>query len=74
MDAKTQQRYLILSFLSAVFFGSIYAILQKMLYLTKGETTYFYHPYFVSFLISLSMVMVYPVLLIKERLISSRDP
>ena len=72
MDAKTQQRYLVLSFMSAVLFGSIYAILQKMLYLTKGEDTYFYHPYFVSFLISISMVMVYPVLLIKERLLSCR--
>lgn len=66
MDAKTRQRYLVISFISAVILGAVYGIFQKMLYLTKGEKEKFDHPYFVSFLLCVSMVMVFPIYLAKE--------
>jgi len=67
MDARTKQKKLVVSFVAAVVLGAVYGIFQKMLYLTKGESKKFDHPYFVAFLLSVSMVMVYPIYLAKER-------
>jgi hypothetical protein len=68
MDERTRLKYLTINFIAAVLLGSVYGILQKCLYLTKGEHGNFDHPYFVSFLISFSMMNTYPIYLLKERI------
>ena len=72
MDNKQRQKLLTIFFCLAVVLGAIYGIFQKMLYLTKGESVKFDHPYFVAFLLSLSNVAVYPIYLIKERMAANK--
>lgn len=75
MDSRTKQSRFALFLLLTILVGSVYSVIQKLQNLTPGEGGLkFDHPYFVTFLLSISQVLVFFVYLAKERIFKNQRP